>query len=171
MSTPTNRLLVAAAAADREHAFAQENFEAAMRLYELEGRAVPSAFQERYQALLAAEAPEAIENTDIVPLVRQNPDYRVTALQRGVSGWVRLEFDITDNGAVENVRVVTSTNEVFDETSIAAVQRWRYVPKLENGLPVGRNGEQTVLKFCIEPCNFGRNPPPERGPDGTYPRP
>jgi TonB family protein len=152
-------------------ALAVEDFEAAMRLYELEGRALPAAFKGYYEALLAAETPEPIPGTDIVPLVRLNPDYPERALRRGNSGWVQLQFDITDNGAVENVRVVTSTNEIFEQPSIAAVQRWRYVPKLENGLPLGRAGEQTVLTFCLEPCNWRGNPPPQRGPDGRYPEP
>jgi TonB family protein len=148
---------------------ALENYEAAKRLYDLEGRAVPAALETRYQELLAAEAPKPIDGTDRIALSMRNPDYPERALQRGVSGWVQLEFDITDMGAVENVRVAKSTDQVFDQISITTVQRWRYVPSFENGLPLRRNNEQTVIKFCLAPCRFGRNPPPERGPDGRYP--
>lgn len=82
-----------------------------------------------------------------------------------------LDFEITDLGALENVRVVSSTHEVFEQNSIAAAQRWRYVPRFENGLPLARGTERTVIPFCTEPCNFRRNPPPERGPDGKYATP
>jgi len=150
---------------------ALKHYEAAMRLYELEGRAAPAALTGYRETLLAAEIPEPIAGTDIVPLVRLNPDYPPNALRRGITGWVQLRFDITDNGTVENVRVAVSTNEIFEQPSIAAVQRWRYVPKLENGLPFAREGEQTVLTFCLEPCRWRSNPPPQRGPDGRYPEP
>jgi TonB family protein len=78
-----------------------------------------------------------------------------------MSGWVQLEFEINDVGATENVRVVESSNEVFDAAAIAAVQRWRYVPRFENGLPVAHGPTQTVISFCLEPCSYGRNPPPK----------
>ncbi|HSC14209.1 MAG TPA: energy transducer TonB [Gammaproteobacteria bacterium] len=148
-------------------AAALESYEAAMRLYELEGEAVPNVFKVRYETLLTSEPPTPTPGTDVVALVRENPDYPLTALQRGISGWVLLEFDVTENGAVANTRVVRSTNEVFDEVSIATVQRWRYAPDFENGVPVGYT-HQTVLQFCREPCNFRRNPLPQRGPDGRY---
>ena len=149
-------------------ALALESFEAAMKLYDLDGKTVPSAFKERYEILLTTEPPQPIPGTDAIGLVKENPDYPETALRRGIGGWVLLEFDITENGAVANERVVKSTNEIFDEVSIAAVRRWRYAPDFENGLPVGYTGEQTVVIFCREPCDERRNPPPQRGPDGKY---
>jgi TonB family protein len=141
--------------------FALESFRAALRLYELEGRPVPATFQERYQTLLAADAPEKVEGADIVPIFRQNPSYPERALQNGDEGWVQLEFDVTDRGTVENVRVVAARNDAFDEAAVAALQRWRYVPRFENGLPVRSNGNQTVISFCLDACNFGGNPPPD----------
>jgi TonB family protein len=143
------------------HNFALESFKAAMKLYELEGRAVPPTFQEGYQSLLAAEASEVLEGNDIVPISRPNPNYPSRALQNGDEGWVQLEFDVTDMGAVENVRVVAARNAAFDAAAIAALRRWRYVPKFENGLPVRSNGTRTVISFCLDACNFGGNPPPE----------
>ena len=99
------------------------------------------------------------------------PDYPEQAFRSGTSGWVQLEFKITDMGAVEDVRVERSSNKVFEQPSVAAVQRWRYVPKFENGLPVARSSEQTVVGFCLGPCMWRQHPPPERGQDGRYPSP
>lgn len=144
--------------------FALENFEAALKLYELEGRAVPAAINDSHQAVLAAEAPNGIEGDDVVPLVRANPEYPDRAIQYGVKGWVQLEFDVTDVGTVENVRAVDSTDEVFVPAAIAAVERWRYVPKFENALPVRSSGKRTVIEFCLATtqfteCTFSRKPP------------
>lgn len=147
--------------------FALENFEAAMRLYASEGRPAPAVFQSRYEALLIAEAPETEEGGDVVPLARRNPDYPQRALERGIAGWIVLEFDVTDLGTVDNVRVLKSSDEIFDQISIATLQRWRYVPRFENGLPIRSNGKQTLLTFCLDACRF-RPSPPERGPDGRF---
>ena len=121
-----------------------------------------------YKTLLAAEPPEKPEGAEPVGLVRQNPGYPERALENDIDGWVQLEFDITDLGATENVHAFRSSDDVFEPNAVAAVQCWRYVPKFENGLPVRSDGEQTVIQFCTEPCYFGRNPPPERGPDGRF---
>jgi TonB family protein len=150
--------------------YALENFDSALRLYELEGRAVPGAIRDSHEAVLASEAPAQLEGADIVPIVRPNPDYPTRALEQGVKGWVQLEFDVTDLGTVENVRVVDSTAEVFERNAIAAVQRWRYVPKFENGLPVRASGKRTVIEFCLattlfQECQFGRKPS-SPAPDG-----
>jgi TonB family protein len=144
--------------------FALENFEAALKLYALEGRAVPAAVNDSHQAVLAAEAPREMEGDDIVPLVRANPAYPDRALKNGDKGWVQLEFDLTDLGTVENVRVVDSTNKVFEPAAIAAVERWRYVPRFENALPVRSSGKRTVIEFCLATtqfteCTYSRKPP------------
>jgi TonB family protein len=130
---------------------------------------VPAAIHDSHQAVLASEALAKLEG-DIVPFIRQNPDYPARALQRGDEGWVQLEFDVTDLGTVENVRAVDSTDEVFEPVAIAAVQRWRYVPKFENGLPVRASSKRTVITFCLETlsdrgCDFDRKPP-SPAPDG-----
>ena len=150
--------------------FAKENYEAAIRLYELEGRAVPAVFQARYETLLAADAPNVVEGPDVVPLFRANPQYPEGAMRRGLEGWVQLEFDITDTGTVENVRAVASLEKIFEQPAIAALQRWRYVPKFENGLPVGRSSVRTVITFCLDACDRRTTPPP-REPDGRDPAP
>jgi TonB family protein len=148
--------------------FALESFQAAMKLYELEGRPVPGTFQERHTTLLAAEAPETPEGPEPVAFFRQNPAYPQSALADELDGWVQLEFDITDLGTVENVRAVASRDKVFEQPAVEAVQGWRYVPKFENRLPVRSDGKQTIITFCTEPCYFGNKPPPERGPDGRF---
>lgn len=151
--------------------FALENFAAAFRLYEREKRAVPEAFMKRQKELEATEPRKPVEGTDLVLFVSGNPDYPASALRDDIDGWVMLEFEITDLGTLENVRVVASTHKVFEPNSIAAAQRWRYVPRFEGGLPLARGTERSVIRFCTEPCYFRRNPPPERGPDGKYATP
>ncbi len=87
---------------------------------------------------------------DIVPLVRINPDYPPRALSRGLQGWVIVQFTISATGTVKDEKVVDSSNEVFNDAALKAIARWRYNPKVEEGVAVERKGVQTKLVFQLE---------------------
>jgi protein TonB len=87
---------------------------------------------------------------DIIPLVRINPDYPPRALSRGLQGWVVVEFTITATGTVKDPKVVSTSNEVFNDAALKAIARWRYNPKVEEGVAVERVGVQTKLVFQLE---------------------
>jgi protein TonB len=85
---------------------------------------------------------------DVVPLVRVDPDYPPRARQRGIEGYVDLEFTIGPTGTVENPRVIgANPPAVFDRAALRAVRRWRYNPKMENGAAVSRPGIKVRLRF------------------------
>jgi periplasmic protein TonB len=88
---------------------------------------------------------------DVIPLVRINPDYPQRALQRGLEGWVEVQFTITTTGMVKDAMVVNAEPQnTFDEAALKAIARWRYNPKVENGVAVERVGVQTRVVFEIE---------------------
>ena len=87
----------------------------------------------------------------VAPLVRVSPDYPRRALERGIEGWVHVRFTITAAGTVKDLIVVDAEPKgVFDEAASKAVLRWRYNPKVENGVAVERIGEQTLIRFKLE---------------------
>ena len=87
----------------------------------------------------------------VAPLVRVNPDYPRRALERGIEGWVHVRFTITAAGTVKDLVVVDAEPKgVFDEAASKAVLRWRYNPRVENGVAVERVGEQTLIRFKLE---------------------
>ena len=88
---------------------------------------------------------------DILPLVRIEPRYPARALQREIEGWVLLEFSISPAGTVANPFVVDSEPpRTFDRAALRAVSRWKYKPKVEDGVAVMRHGVQIVLTFELE---------------------
>jgi protein TonB len=88
---------------------------------------------------------------DVVPLVRVDPDYPPRAKQRGIEGWVDLEFTIGPAGNVQDPRVIgANPSSVFDDAALRAVRRWRYNPKLENGVAVARSGVRVRLRFELQ---------------------
>jgi protein TonB len=88
---------------------------------------------------------------DVVPLVRIAPDYPQRALQRGLEGWVRVQFTITVTGTVKDAVVVEAEpKSIFDDAALKSIARWRYNPKVEDGVPVERIGVQTIIRFQLE---------------------
>ena len=85
-----------------------------------------------------------------VPLVRISPDYPQRALMSGLEGWVQVQFTITGVGLVKDVVVVRSSNKIFEEPAVKAILRWRYSPKIENGVAVDSVGVQTIIRFTME---------------------
>jgi protein TonB len=88
---------------------------------------------------------------DVIPLVRINPDYPPRALSRGLEGWVQVQFTITATGTVKDPVVVNAEpRNIFDDAALKAIARWRYNPKVENGVAVERVGVQTIIRFQLE---------------------
>lgn len=88
---------------------------------------------------------------DVVPLVRINPEYPQRALSRGIEGWVTIQFTITETGSVADPVVVdASPKGMFEDAALKAISKWRYNPKVEDGVAVARKGIQTMLRFQLE---------------------
>ncbi len=93
----------------------------------------------------------APSDADILPLVRIEPRYPARALQREIEGWVLMEFSISPAGTVVNPFVVDSEPpRTFDRAALRAVSRWKYKPRVEDGVAVMRTGVQVVLTFELE---------------------
>ncbi len=90
-------------------------------------------------------------DTDVVPLVRVDPEYPPRARQQGLEGWVDIEFTISPVGTVQDARVIGSQPTfVFDRAALKAVRRWRYNPRVENGVAVARAGVKVRLRFELK---------------------
>ncbi len=88
---------------------------------------------------------------DAVPLVRMQPDYPPGAATRNIEGWVQVRFSVTTAGTVRDAIVVASEpGTTFDEAALKAVARWRYNPRVVDGVAVERIGLETVFRFELE---------------------
>ncbi len=87
---------------------------------------------------------------DVVPLVRVDPEYPPRARQKGIEGWVEIEFTISPVGTVQDAVVIAAKPSfVFDRAALRAVRKWRYNPKVENGVAIARPGILVRLRFEI----------------------
>ncbi len=92
----------------------------------------------------------AAADTDVVPIVRVNPQYPLRASERGIEGWVEVEFTISMLGTVKDPFVLNShPSSIFDRAALKAIRKWKYNPKIEDGEPVERPGVKVRLKYDL----------------------
>lgn len=76
-------------------------------------------------------------NNLMVPLIRTAPNYPARALSRGVEGFVELSFTVNELGQVVDPIVLNAQPEgYFERAALQSIQRWRYTPTTEGGIPV-----------------------------------
>jgi protein TonB len=112
---------------------------------------------------ISVAAPQVSANTDIggpggmniaegdyLPIVRVAPVYPARALSRGLEGFVDLSFTVTTTGSVENPIVLQSTSSLFERAAIRAVLKFKYKPRVVDGVPVSVPGVKTRISFQLE---------------------
>jgi periplasmic protein TonB len=88
---------------------------------------------------------------DVIPVVRPPPEYPPREIANGTQGWVQVRFAVTTIGTVRDAVVVDADpQKVFEAAALKAIARWRYNPKVENGVPVERVGLQTIIRFQLD---------------------
>jgi protein TonB len=89
-------------------------------------------------------------DTDAIPLVRVDPTYPIRAKERGIEGWVQVEFTISPRGTVIDPRIVAyEPSSIFNQAALRAIRRWKYNPKIVDGKPVTRPGQLIILDFVL----------------------
>jgi protein TonB len=73
------------------------------------------------------------------------------AAQRRIEGWVIVEFNISVVGRVKDAKVVSAEPpRIFDREALRAIRKWKYKPKVENGVAVERKGIRVKLTFTLD---------------------
>lgn len=82
---------------------------------------------------------------DVLPIVRINPQWPREALVEGIEGYVIVEVTIAADGSVRGVVVMESVpRRLFDRNVIRAVLKWKFKPRIVNGVPVERKAIQKL---------------------------
>lgn len=85
------------------------------------------------------------DDGDIIPLVRIQPQYPRSAAMNFIEGYVTIEFTIDETGAVRDPRVIDSSPpRIFDRAALRAILRWKFKPRVEDGVATTRTAVQTI---------------------------
>jgi protein TonB len=91
-----------------------------------------------------------IAEGDYLPIVRVAPVYPARALSRGLEGYVDMSFTVTMTGTVRDPIVMFSTSSLFERAATRAVLKFKYKPRVVDGVPVDVPGVKTRISFQIE---------------------
>jgi len=83
---------------------------------------------------------------------KKPPKYPKRALNGGIEGVVILEYTINTDGKSEDIIVVESSNDVFNDAAIKAVSKFIYKPSinLDTGLTISTPGVEHAVSFRLE---------------------
>ncbi|MBQ4800287.1 energy transducer TonB [Pseudoalteromonas sp. MMG006] len=88
---------------------------------------------------------------DATPIVRINPKYPTSAARDGIEGWVQLSFSISPTGEVINPVVINAEpKRTFDREAIRAIKRWKYRPKVIEGVAQLQTDQTVQLDFKLD---------------------
>ncbi|TYK64404.1 energy transducer TonB [Colwellia echini] len=88
---------------------------------------------------------------DYLPIVKVAAVYPRRAQSRGIEGFVVVEFVVTKTGAVTDAVVVQSEPEgVFDRAALDAVAKFKYKPRVVDGVAMEVAGVQNKISFEID---------------------
>lgn len=100
-----------------------------------------------------AENHETISNrefADDVTLATINPYYPAQAAKKGIEGYVKLSFDVNEQGKPQNIKVIRAFPiGVFEQHAVEALSHRQYKTKKVNGIAVKKTGLSLQLDFDL----------------------
>lgn len=92
---------------------------------------------------------------EYMPIVKVAPIYPRSALVRKLTGQCAVSYTVTTTGTVTGVSVMENycTDSIFHRPSVDAAKRFKYKPRIIDGVAVEVRGVQNVFYFDIEQEN------------------
>ena len=88
---------------------------------------------------------------EYLPIVKVAPLYPESAAERGIEGYVLLEFTVTETGATADPVVIESQpSGIFDDAAKKAGLKFKYKPRVENGKPMRVEHVRHVITFKLD---------------------
>lgn len=88
---------------------------------------------------------------NVMPLSRVEPNYPARALKRNIEGSITLSFTIDAKGRAVDVKVTSAQpKRIFDREAIRAIKKWRYQPKIVDGVAVSQFGISQTIEFKLD---------------------
>ena len=65
-----------------------------------------------------------------------------------------VEFTVNEEGSVEDLFIVESSSPLFEQAALDAASKFKYQPRLVNGVPVKVPGVRNRITFVVERDDF-----------------
>jgi protein TonB len=86
----------------------------------------------------------------LVAMIRVEPTYPARAAASGLEGFVTVRFDVNPDGSVSNITVLESSHRIFETAAIKATRKFRFRPRVVDGIAQPTAGLQNRFVFRME---------------------
>lgn len=86
----------------------------------------------------------------LVRLLAVEPNYPPPAARRALEGAVTVRFDVTSEGDVTNLEIVTSTHRVFEASALRAARKFRFKPRVVDGVALPSAGVTYRFQYRMD---------------------
>lgn len=87
---------------------------------------------------------------EYLPMVKVAPIYPPRAAARGLEGYVIVQYTVTRTGSTKDIVVVESTSSLFDRAAVDSAAKYKYKPRVVDGVAVEVPGVSTKIVFQLE---------------------
>ncbi|EDY86540.1 TonB family protein [gamma proteobacterium HTCC5015] len=88
---------------------------------------------------------------DFLPIVKVAPVYPRRAAQKGIEGYVVVEYTVNAQGAVENPVVIEADPPgIFNRAATQSALKYKYKPRIVDGKPQPVPGVRTIIRFELD---------------------
>lgn len=129
----------------------------------------PDAWSNEFMAPVANVAVNSSVNFrsdgEYLPILKVQPIYPLRALQRGLVGWVIVEFTVDEIGRVKNPLVIDNCVQIwtpsfehctdrprrtFDKSALTAASRFKYKPRVIDGQAIATVGVRNMITYELD---------------------
>ncbi len=91
-------------------------------------------------------------DAEYLPIVKVAPVYPRRAQQRGIEGYVLVEFTVTKQGGTKDIVVIESdpASSIFHSAAKKATSKFKYKPRTEDGKAIEVPGVRNKIIFKLE---------------------
>ena len=91
----------------------------------------------------------SVTDKNIQPINRFAPMMPNRFLEGNYSGHCKVRFDVSAEGSPFNVTTTSCTNSILERPTVKSVQKWRFLPKVQNGRAVAMQGVENRVTFQL----------------------
>ncbi len=97
----------------------------------VDAKAVAAKRQKLTDQLVKIESARRLPRSEFKVVSYTPPKFPQLALEKGVTGWVDVEFTVARDGTTRDVTITDAKNErYFKDAAIEAVSKWRFEPRV-----------------------------------------
>lgn len=87
---------------------------------------------------------------EMIPITKIAAQYPSRALSRGIEGYCTVEFTVTEIGTTDNIVIADCPESIFERSSIKAAEKFKYKPRVVDGVAVKVPGVQNRFIFEMQ---------------------